>query len=314
MDDMKHGGGTAGQESETHELDEGWNQLARNLADQLGRMTSDEDHLVLELPAGHDGGTTPYAQFAGFDEGMMLRTELGGDVYLTPASQLGAEWCETLRLMGWQGNHDYELNWFVQRPVGDAKLVSAMVVGALREAYGVAHPLLLTYRAWGPAAAEASELGLSATEEVPAELPQSQATPMALMPDDRDELVEMVLMTLHTKYGDRPPVDDDGDVVLTHLDQPVWVRARPDQPAVEIFARVTHAIHSRRATAAELAVLNRDNPWVKWTLQDRTVWQHIVIPGLPFAPTHLDAMLDVFLETMAATRDDLAFRVGGRVA
>ena len=44
------------------------------------------------------------------------------------------------------------------------------------------------------------------------------------------------------------------------------------------------------------------------------MWQHIVIPGLPFAPAHLDAMLDVFLETMTATRDDLAFRVGGRVA
>ena len=320
MDEMDSGGGTADQTIETHELDDAWNHLVESLAAHLARMTDDGDHLVIELPEGHDGGTTPYAQFAGFGHGLMVRTELGGDAYLTPAHQLSAELWEFLRLLGWQGNDEEELNWFVERPLGDAKLVSAMVVGALREAYGVVHPLLLTYRAWGPAAAAAAELGLSATAEVPVELPESPASPespeppMALVPDDRDDLVEMVLMTLDAKYGGRPDVDDDGDVMLTQLDQPVWVRARAEQPAVEIFARVAHAIHSRRATAAELAVLNRDNPWVKWTLRERTVWQHIVIPAMPFAPTHLDAMLDVFLETMTATRDDLAFRVGGRVA
>ena len=124
----------------------------------------------------------------------------------------------------------------------------------------------------------------------------------------------MVATTLEAKYGHRPEIDEDGDLVLAHLDQLVWVRVRPDTPAVEILARVAHGIHSRRATAAEIAVLNRDNPWVKWTLQERTVWQHIVFPALPFAPTHLEAMVDVFLGTMSATRDDLAFRVGGRVA
>lgn len=314
MDEKDFGGDTADQSGATRELDQGWSELSRSLADHLERMASEEYHLVLELPAGFGGGTSPYAQFAGFGEGHMMRTELGGNAYLTPTSQLGDEWCDTLRVMGWLGNDDEEPNWYIERPVGDAKLVSAMVVGALREAFGVAHPLLLTYRAWGQAAVGASELGLSATAEVPVELPEASVGPMVLAPDDRDELVEMLLMTLHAKFDERPPVDDDGDVVLTHLDQPVWVRARPDQPAVEIFARVAHAIHSRRATAVELAILNRDNPWVKWTLQDRAVWQHIVIPGLPFAPDHLDAMLDVFLATLTATRDDLALRIGGRVA
>ena len=86
-----------------------------------------------------------------------------------------------------------------------------------------------------------------------------------LCPTDRDELMEMVLMVLQAKLGERPPVDDDGDVVLMHLDQPVWIRVRHEQPAIEIFARVAHDVRSRRATAVEVAVLNRDNPWVKWT-------------------------------------------------
>ncbi len=119
---------------------------------------------------------------------------------------------------------------------------------------------------------------------------------------------------LREKYEGEPTIDDDGDFVLHHLGQPVWVRVRDDQPAVEIMARVAHDVHSRRATAVEIGLLNRDNLWVRWTLHDRTVWQTLVLPGVPFVPSHLDAMLDLFLETMTSTRDDLAYRTGAKVA
>ena len=119
---------------------------------------------------------------------------------------------------------------------------------------------------------------------------------------------------LREKYEGEPTIDDDGDFVLHHLGQPVWVRVRADQPAVEIMARVAHDVHSRRATAVEIGLLNRDNLWVRWTLRDRTVWQTLVLPGSPFVPSHLDAMLDLFLEAMTSTRDDLAYRTGAKVA
>lgn len=64
---------------------------------------------------------------------------------------------------------------------------------------------------------------------------------------------------MREKYGADPTVDDDGDFVLHHLGQPVWVRVRTDQAAVEIMARVAHDVHSRRATAVEIGLLNRDN-------------------------------------------------------
>ena len=130
----------------------------------------------------------------------------------------------------------------------------------------------------------------------------------------RDDLQVMVRMTLHAKYDEEPTVDDDGDVVLTHMDQPVWVRARPDMPAVEIFARVVHDVHSRRATAVEIGLLNRDNLWVRWTLRERTVWQTLLLPASPFVPSHLDEMLDLYLAAMSETRDDLAYRTGAKVA
>lgn len=119
---------------------------------------------------------------------------------------------------------------------------------------------------------------------------------------------------LREKYESEPVLDEDGDFVLQHLGQPVWVRVRGDQPAVEIVARVAHDVYSRRRTAVEIGLLNRDSVWVQWVLVERMVWQRLMLPGLPFVPAHLDAMLDGFLEVMTSTRDDLAYRVGAKVA
>lgn len=320
MDDMTNGGGSAEPQDLTVETNEAWKRLQVGLAEQLGNMTDEGDHLVMELPFGGDHGepgATPYAQFAASGDGLLL-AELSGDAYLAPLHRLDAESASSLSLGGWLGNDDEELNWFVERSLSDANLVALMVVWALRDVFGVAHPQLLTYNAWGPNSSSAVVLGIRATAEVPAEpeIDQVDGTeePFVLSPSDRDELVEMVLMVLEAKLGERPPVDDDGDAVLMHLEQPVWIRVRHEQPAIEMFARVAHDVRSRRATAVELTVLNANNPWVKWTQEDHAVWQKLVIPGAPFVPAHLDGMVDVFLETMTTTRDDLVFRVLGKAA
>lgn len=315
MDDANVGGGAAEHRYTSQSVDEAWRELMGGLASVLERMGED-DHLLLEMPAGRGPGCTPYAQFAGFDGGAMLHAELSGNTFLAAAHQLSDEWCDSLRLMGWRGNDD-EPNWFVEHPSRDAAVVAAMVVGALREAFGIEHPQLLTYESFGPNADAARFLGLSATEDVPAEPAPVEPTPQlptVVTPSDHVTLVNLVRMTLHARFGEMPTIDDDGDVVLTHLGQPVWVRVREDQPAVEIMARVAHGVHSRRATAAELSVLNRDHVWTSWVLSGRDVYLRLPIPAYPFVPGHLVAMHDVFLAAMTETRDDLAFRVGGRVA
>lgn len=316
MDDTNFGGGSADQRGTTPGVEQAWIELKDGLARQLAEMSDEGDHLLLEMPAGSGPGCTPYAQFAGFGAGTMIRAELSGNAYLAPVHHLADEWCDGLRMMGWSGNDEAEPNWYVERPLADAGIVAATVVGALRQAFGVEHPQLLTYNAFGPHADSAVVLGLAATEDVPAELPATEplALPPMLLPSDRDALLSMVTTSLHARLGEAPTVDDDGDFVLSHLDQPVWVRVRQDQPAVEIMARVVHGVRSRRATAAEIALLNRDHLWTTWVLGGRDVWLRLPVPAYPFAPGHLASMLDVFFDAMGKTRDDLAFRVGGRVA
>lgn len=318
MDESDRGGGPADRTSATPEIDRAWHELREGLSRHLAEMTDEDDHLVVEMPEGRGPGCTPYAQFAGFGGGTMLRAELSGNAYLNVAHRLDDETCDGLRTMGWLGNDEQEANWYVERPLAAAAMVAAAVVGALREVFGVEHPQLLTYRACGPSSVTAPSLGLSASEDVVAELPDTKTDtapiPLVCTPADRDELIAEARAALRLASGDEPPVDEDGDLVLSHLGQPVYVRARGDQPAIEILARVAHDVYSLRSTAVEIAVLNRTHTWTQWLLRDREVWLRIILPALPFVPSHLVNMVEVFCSAMEETREDLAFRVGGKVA
>lgn len=311
-------------------LDVMWRELGRRLGAHLGTMTDPEegDHLLVEIadPDPDGDGCPPYAQFAAFGDGTMLRAEISGNAYLLPQYRLDEAGCDYLLAGGWEGNEGDEKNWFIQVPVSEVAAVADRVVSTFRFHFGIAHPQLLTYCGWGPAASAAPALGLCATADVPVEEPQApqetlsrRAGPrprkamQAVTPADRDELVDLVRQTLAHKYDDEPEVDDDGDFVLEHLGQLSWIRVRHDTPTVEIMARVAHDVRSRRATAVEVGLLNRDHPWVRWVLRDRTIWQTVVVPGLPIVPQHLDDLLDVFFAAMTSTRDDLALRTRAKV-
>lgn len=329
---MTHANHGPGNDPVPAELDAAWAAFEVALASYLATMRDPDegDHLLLEVtdpdPEGEEG-CPPYAQFAACGDGTMIRAEISGNAYLRPQFQLGVDASGWFNRAGWAGGaadadgvgNVEERNWYVVAPVDGVEGVASVVVEALRDRFGIVHPQLLTYRAWGPAAEGARFLGLCATGEVPLDEPQTVGHEpilghLALQPSDRDELLGLVSAVLREKYGVDPTVDDDGDFVLHHLGQPVWVRGRTDQPAVEIMARVAHDVHSRRATAVEIGLLNRDNLWVRWTLRERTVWQTLLLPASPFVPSHLDEMLDLYLAAMSETRDDLAYRTGAKVA
>jgi hypothetical protein len=73
-------------------------------------------------------------------------------------------------------------------------------------------------------------------------------------------------------------------------------------------------LRSSRSRLAAVLIAVLLAPSAIWILRDRTVWQTLMLPGLPFVPSHLDAMLDLFLEAMTSTRDDLAYRTGAKLA
>ena len=136
----------------------------------------------------------------------------------------------------------------------------------------------------------------------------------AELPENRDELVRMVGTYLYSKFDCQVVLDNDGDYVVQHMGQKVWISVRPDAPVVMIFARVAHDVYSRRSTEVELGILNRRHIGNKWSLTERNIWQEISMVALPFVPFQFSMTLDTFLEAMTSTCDDLAYRTGAKVA
>ena len=317
MMENDRGGTPAAHEGPTD--DQVWPAFEQGLATYLRTMVdpSEGDHLLVEMPGDSQAGCAPYVQFAAFGGGAMVRVELSGNRYLAPQFRLEPAQVAELELRGWRGGDEESPNWFIEVSVEKVGRAARKVTKALRHQFGVPHPQLLSYNAWGPAAENAHVLGLAHTEEVPADVVDEVEAPtkeVANYPDDADQLVEVVAADLRSWLETAPTVDDDGDFVLEHLGQPVWVRVRKDMPAIEVMARVVHGVRSRRATAVELGLLNRDHAWVKWTLRERDVWQTAMVFAWPFATEHLRHAIATFLEDMTATRDDLALRTGGQVA
>ena len=299
-----------------------WERFELRLGAYLSTMVdpTEGDHLLLEAP-GESGadGCAPYLQFAAFGEGRMVRAEVSSNLYLAPAHHLTAQQTTDFRPMGWLGGDEHNHNHYLERPVADAKLIASIAVVVLRDYFHLPYPELLSVQAWGPAAAGIAILGLPDTADVPADIVDSAATPSApallvAYPEDRAQLMDCVRGVLRDRYAGKPKTDDDEDFVLSHLGQPVWVRVCQGQPAVQIMARIVHSVHSRRQTAVELGLLNRDHPWLKWILHERSVWQTLLVPAQPFAPEHLSDALDLFFAAMSETRDDLVLRTGGRTA
>lgn len=298
------------------ELDARWTELERALGAYLAVMTDpdEEDHLRIELTAGdeEEEGCAPYAQFASFGNGHMLRAEVSGNAYLAAKYAMDDNDIKWWSERGWHGHDEEEDDWYVERPIDETGGIARDVIAGLRQVFGVAHPDLLTYAAWGPASDAARALGLVATDDIPAEASASWA-PLARMPENRDDMLRMLAEVIADVLDDEPTTDGDGDFVIEHRGHTVWIGIHEEQPAVKIFTRLVADVPSRRATAVELGILNRNALWSRWVLRGRAIWQELTIPALPFVPMHVQAMIAHFIQAMDDTCDDLTLRVGGRI-
>ena len=313
------------------ELDEttqqAWAALEARLTQFLATMThGSEDHLVLAVDIHtSDTGCAPYVQFASFGDAM-IRAEASSDAFLAVEWQQGAEAEHQWRAMGWRGYDESEPNFILEMPAAMAAILANNALSAIRGSFGIGHPSELACRAWGPAAVTAETLGLKAGgealgppegwvefEAAEAEMEAAnQIDAPAVIPDDPDHLRVMVGAVLRKKMGLTPEVDDDGDFIIEHRGHRVLVIVHEEMAAVELMTLVVDAVRSRRATAVELGLLNRDHPWAKWTLHERRVFQRQMLSAYPLAPRHLQRAVEDFQRALDLTSEDLVQRTGGR--
>ncbi|MVZ90275.1 hypothetical protein GQF49_07265 [Microbacter sp. ANSKLAB05] len=185
------------------------------------------------------------------------------------------------------------------------------IVRVAREDLRLPHPQLFTARASGRGAAELAEsLGLA-----DADAPGG--------PDGRtdggvrggpDALRPVVVEAVGRMFGQEPGVDDDGDVYFTVAGTTVFVIFSPDGGLVQAWALVVRGVYSRRNTAVEVDLLNSKGMWSTWYLSGRDVFQRITLPARPLSADNIEGMLRAFAKDLEQNRDELAYRLGGKVA
>jgi hypothetical protein len=292
-----------------------WDEFEDGLAAYLGTMRHLDDHLILEVPDGGGSATAPYAQVDVVRPGV-LRGELSGNAVLEEVHQLDLDGFRDVCRVGWEAP-DPELgfpNFSTEVDLDDAETLAQMIRIGLAAGFGVADPGLLSYRAWGPAADGVDALGLAATDEVPTDVAggPGQLVRTAVVPQSRDQLLELVEETLAEVVGEEVERDEDDDFVLDDGHR-AYVRVRSDEPSIEAFARVVHDVRSRKGTAVELALLNRDVRWSKFYLAERSVYMTLTLPGSPYSAEQVRELVPLFQRTLLQVRGDLALRTGGRV-
>lgn len=305
-------------------VDEAWREFRRQLADHLA-MLEDGEVLELEVQVGtYDedlDGALPHVQFIGWGEGQYVHSEVSGDHHLDERYRLDLRAEQVLADAGWSapalepdGDADAGASgWWADNDLREADLVACRATVALRDAFGCPHPSFVRVdgrleltgaAAGGGSEPSAAERGAAADEE-------DDAGP--LLPQDADELREMVVAALSTFVGGDVETDEDGDVPLPVGRSVLYVQPVDHEPTVRLWARLVTGVDDLDRAADEVAMMNRDLVFGTVVLTDSgAIDFHHHLCAMPFVPQQLRMVVARVISDLDRRAADFVRRVGGR--
>lgn len=141
----------------------------------------------------------------------------------------------------------------------------------------------------------AAELALAADVPVEDDVITGPTNMIFALPDGLPMLTELVEDYLSMRYDGLVARDDDGDFMVEHREQPVWVRVGEDPLQVVLFTRLVTDIVDPQAAAMRVAIDNHGFAANKFALVGDAVWQSATFPARVFAMEVFGEFLDSFL-------------------
>jgi len=241
---------------------------------------------------------------------------LGGDF------QLSAELLSAMERLGWQPptvggepasatqSAEPTANFWIELPQVDSDRMSELAVAALRDIYGVQHPVFLApdqlAEALQPApTAVDSESSIKVVEVDETDL-------RSTMPRNQQHLDDLVDAELAEIYGHLPIRDAEGDVAIRVGSTMLFLRTSADGQEVVLFAPVVHDIAGRSRAAEVLNDLNVEARWVKFQLIKDRVFVTISVLSRPFVPAHLHQAVRILSDVADGIDNELATKLNGR--
>ena len=241
-----------------------WREFRQRLADHVAGMGED-DSLVVQLRR-HEAGAGPYCQVACGDG--TVRVEAVSNVYLAVGCELDEAQERALEALGFarpeaEDWSEGETNFWVDVEQREADLAAVMVVRALREVYGVLHPVYLDADGLEP------ESGL---RPVPPRPHRAEPDPDEVVrPSSVEEVRAVIDRAVAGLFDEAPEWDEDGDLPLPTEDHLVWVSVNKGAPRALLSCLLVDDVADRHAALAEVNRLNRTEFGLTFSLTEQRI-------------------------------------------
>ena len=296
-----------------------WAEFQSRLSEVISVIDDSADLTIGTESEGN--GPPPFVRLSSPRPGV-IRCEAASNAMLGEDFQLSAELLDTMERLGWQppttgGDQTSaalpikpSANFWVELPQIESDRMSELAVAALRDVYGVQHPVFLA----PDQLAEVLQPDPTPIEsDAPIkvlELERTDLTPT--MPRNQQHLNDLVDTELAEMYGHRPFRDAEGDVAIRVGSTMLFLRTSRDGQEVVIFAAVVHDVAGRSRAAEVLNDLNVEARWVKFQLIRDRVFVTISVLSWPFVPAHLHQAVRILSDVADGIDNELAAKLNGR--
>jgi len=295
-----------------------WAEFQSRLSEVI-TLIDDTADLTIGTESGGNG-PTPFVKLSSPQPGM-IRCEAASNAVLGDDFQLSAELLSAMERLGWQPptvgeeqasatqSDEPTANLWIELPQVESDRISELAVAALRDVYGVQHPVFLA----PDQLAEALQ-----PMQAPVELDSSNELVVgrtglqSTMPRNQQHLNDLVDAELAEIYGHLPIRDADGDVAIRVGSTMLFLRTSADGQEIVLFAPVVHDIAGRSRAAEVLNDLNVEARWVKFQLIRDRVFVTLSVLSRPFVPAHLRQAVRILSDVADGVDNELAAKLNGR--
>jgi hypothetical protein len=264
-----------------------------------------------DLRIGIESVTDEAAPFITFSspERDLVRAEAASNAVLGEGFQLASAQLDEMEQLGWCSPTEAPprptANFWAEEAQDRSERLSELAVAALRDVYGVQHPVFL-------APDQLAEVLQPAPPPITAATEREVEDAVATVPGSQEHLNDLVDEELSDMFGHRPIRDSEGDIAIRVGSTMLFLRTTPDGREIVVFAAVVHDVEGRSRATEVLNDLNVDARWVKFQLIRDRVFVTLSVPARPFVPAHLRQAVRIMSDVADGIDNELATKLRGR--
>lgn len=298
-------------EYDEFDLDRSTDQAWRNFAERLSEVISvmdDSQDLTIGSVAVTTTETVPFVRFRSVSR-ETIRAEAASNGVLGEHYQLVPAQLEGFDALGWRAPTSEgprpTPNFWIELPQEDSDTLARLAVMALRDLYGIQHPVFL-------APDQLAEILQPRPKPLAGDSEFDSEDVTAVVAVNPEHLEDMIEAELAEMFGHRPLRDSEGDLTVRIGSTMLFVRVSVDHREILVFAPLVHEVEGRSRAMEILSDLNSEVRLVKFQLIHDRVFASLSVFAHPFVPAHLHQAVRLMSEVADGIDDELASRLRGR--